>query len=81
MGATHFVPADKCEETCAHVTRCPEAGRAEAFSQMNENETHPDLASVITEYARKRGDTSCIKCASDLPPIMREFAISQDKIG
>jgi hypothetical protein len=72
-----------CEETCAHVTRCPEAGRAEAFSQavdklsrwMDENETHPDLASVITEYARKQGDTSCIECAGNLPPIMREFAI------
>jgi hypothetical protein len=78
-----------CEETCTHVTRCPEAGRAEAFSQavdelsrwMNKNETHPDLASVITEYAQKQGDTSCIKCAGNLPPIMWEFAISQDKIG
>ncbi len=78
-----------CKETCAHVTRCPEAGRAEAFSQavdklsrwMNENDTHPDLASVITEYARKQGDTSCIECAGDLLPIMQEFAISQDKIG
>jgi hypothetical protein len=78
-----------CEEACTHVTRCPEAGRAEAFLQavdelsrwMNENETHPDLNSVITEYARKQGDTSCIECAGDLPPIMQEFAISQDKIG
>ncbi len=78
-----------CEETCAHIARCPEAGHTEAFLQavvelsrwMTENETHPDLVSVISDYAQGRGETSCIKCAEDLPLIVREFAISQDKIG
>ncbi len=78
-----------CEETCAHVACCPEAGRTKAFSQavvelsrwMNENETHLNLISVISEYAQGQGETHCIECAGDLPPVIREFAISQDKIG
>jgi hypothetical protein len=78
-----------CEETCAHVARCPAASRAEAFSQgvdevarwMNESETHPDLVCIITEYIRGRGDTPCVECARDLPMVIREYAISQDKIG
>jgi hypothetical protein len=69
--------------------RCPEAGRTEAFLQvvaelsrwMTENETHPDLVSVISDYAQRQGETSCVKCAEDLPLIVQEFAISQDKIG
>jgi hypothetical protein len=78
-----------CEETCTHVARCPEAGRTEAFSQavaelskwLIENKTHPKLAFVIPEYTQGQGETPCIKCAGDLPPVIREFAISQDKIG
>ncbi len=78
-----------CEETCTHVARCPEAGRMEAFSQavvelsrwMNENKTHPNLVSVISEYAQGQGKTHYIECAGDLPPVIREFAVSQDKIG
>ena len=78
-----------CEETCAHIARCPEPGRSEAFSQavaeltrwMRENETHPDLVSVISEYARGRGEKSCVECAGDLPSMIQEFAISQDRIG
>ncbi len=48
---------------------------------MNESETHPNLVCVITEYIRGRGDTPCIECARDLPMVIREYAISQDKIG
>jgi hypothetical protein len=48
---------------------------------MTENETHPDLVSVISDYAQGRGKTSCIKCAEDFPLIVQEFSISQDKIG
>jgi hypothetical protein len=61
----------------------------EAFSQavaelskwLIKNETHPDLVFVISEYAQGRGETPCVECAGDLPPVIREFAISQDKIG
>ena len=78
-----------CEETCAHIACCPEAGRTEKLSQavaelsrwMTENKTHPDLVSVISDYAQGRGETSCVKCAEDFPLIVQEFAISQDKIG
>ncbi len=78
-----------CEETCAHITRCPEAGRTEAFLQavaelsrwMTENKTHPNLVSVISDYAQGQGKTTCVECTEDLPVIVREFAISQNKIG
>ncbi len=78
-----------CEETCAHIARCPEAGRTKAFLQavaelsrwMTENKMHPDLVSVISDYAQGRGETSCIECVEDLPLIVQEFAILQDKIG
>jgi hypothetical protein len=78
-----------CEETCTHIARCPEAGRMEAFLQvvaepsrwMTENKTHPDLVSIISDYAQGQGKTSCIECAEDFPLIVQEFAISQDKIG
>jgi hypothetical protein len=78
-----------CEETCTQIACCPEAGRTEAFLQavaelsrwMTENETHPGLVSVISDYAQGQGKTSCIKCAEDLPLIVQEFAILQDKIG
>jgi hypothetical protein len=78
-----------CEETCTHIARCPEAGRMEAFLQavaklsrwMTENETHPNLVSVNSDYAQGQGKTSCVKWAEDLPLIVQEFAISQDKIG
>jgi hypothetical protein len=78
-----------CEETFTHIARCPEAGRTEAFLQavaelsrwMTENKTHPDLVSIISDYAQGQGETSCVKCAEDFPLIVQEFAISQDKIG
>jgi hypothetical protein len=77
-----------CEETCAHIVHCPEAGHTKAFLQlvaelykwMKENETHPDLASVILEYTQGRGKISCVKCAGEFPSIVQEFAISQDRI-
>jgi hypothetical protein len=48
---------------------------------MTENKTHPDLVSIISDYAQGQGETSCVKCAEDFPLIVQEFAISQDKIG
>jgi hypothetical protein len=54
---------------------------AELSRWMTENETHPDLVSVISDYAQGREETSCVECAEDLPLIVREFAILQDKIG
>ncbi len=78
-----------CEKTCTHILRYPEAGRTEAFllsvkellRWMKENEMHPDLISVILEYAQRRGEISCIKRVGELPSIVQEFATSQDRIG
>jgi hypothetical protein len=78
-----------CKEICAHILRCPEAGRTEAFLQlvkellrrMKENETHPDLISVILEYAQRRGEISCVECTGELPSIVHKFATLQDRIG
>ncbi len=78
-----------CVETCAHIACCPEAGHTEAFLMavaelswwMTENKTHPDLINVISEFAQGKGEKSCVECAGDLPTIVQEFAISQDRIG
>jgi hypothetical protein len=48
---------------------------------MRDNETHPDLALVISKYVHGQGKVACIGCAGNLPPIIREFAILQDRIG
>ncbi len=78
-----------CKETCAHILRCPEAGCTEAFLQsvqelsrwIKENEMHPDLVSVILEYAQRRSEIACIKCTGELQSIVQEFTTSQDRIG
>jgi hypothetical protein len=70
-----------CEETCAYIICCPEAGRTEAFSLlvaelsewMRENKTHPDLVLVILEYDQGQGKVPCVKCARELPFIIQEF--------
>jgi hypothetical protein len=46
---------------------------------MKDNETHPDLASVILEYAQGGGKISCVECAGEFPSIVQEFAILQDR--
>ncbi len=81
----------KCKETCHHVARCPEKGRAMAFDQsthkvkrwLDSNNTHPDLRQLLLQYLRKRGTVTCIECSTnlDLPPIMQDLAESQDIIG
>ncbi len=66
------------KETCAHIACCPEAGRTEAFLQLvaelykwiKENKTHPDLASVILEYAQGQGEIPSVKCAGEFPSIL-----------
>jgi hypothetical protein len=78
-----------CDETCTHIARCLKAGRTEAFLLaaaelswwMRDNKTHPDLALVILKYVQGRGKVACVGCAGNLPPIIREFAILQDRIG
>jgi hypothetical protein len=82
---------ETCVETCPHVARCPEAGRASAFAQstdelelwLDANTTHPDLRSLLLGYTRGRGTVSCLDCAVslDLPPILHNLARSQDVIG
>jgi hypothetical protein len=82
---------ESCVETCPHVARCPEAGRAAAFAQstdelelwLDTNTTHPDLRTLLVSYTRGRGTVSCLDCAVslDLPPILHDLARSQDIIG
>jgi hypothetical protein len=78
-------------ETCQHIARCPEAGRAAAFVQSTNNlelwlcnnSTHPDMQSLLLEYTRGHGTVTCLKCAIslELPPFMQVLAQSQDVIG
>jgi hypothetical protein len=80
-----------CIETCQHIARCPEAGRALAFAQsmdklelwFSANKTHPDMQSLLLRYTRGRGTVTCLECAVslDLPPVMQNLARSQDIIG
>jgi hypothetical protein len=82
---------ETCAETCPHIARCPEAGRASAFAQstdelelwLSANRTHPNLRSLLLSYTRGRGTVTCLKCAIslDLPPILHTLARSQDVIG
>jgi hypothetical protein len=79
-----------CEETCQHITRCPEEGRNLAFKQsannmerwLRSNNTHPDIQNLLLRYLCGRGSILCLDCttALDLPPIMQKLAISQDII-
>ncbi len=81
----------KSDKTCKHIASCPEACRAAAFRQsMNEvekwmenNSTHPNVKLLLIRYLRGRGLTACLECAGsfNLPPILREYATSQDVIG
>jgi hypothetical protein len=80
-----------CIETCQHIARCPEAGRASAFAQSTDelelwfsaNNTHPDMQSLLLRYTRGRGTVTCLECAIslELPPVMQNLARSQDIIG
>jgi hypothetical protein len=82
---------ETCAETCPHIARCPEAGRASAFAQSTDelelwlgaNKTHPDLRSLLLSYTRGRGTVTCLECAIslDLPLILHTLARSQDVIG
>ena len=81
----------KCNETCKHIVRCPEVGQAAAFQEstnavknwMETSGTHLDVKVLLLRYIRGRGTTTCLKCADclDLPPILCEYAATQDAIG
>jgi hypothetical protein len=82
---------NECTETCKHIAQCPETGRATTFLQsttevekwMDCNGTHPDVKLLLLQYLRRCGSITCAECSDDLnlPPIVREYAISQDVIG
>jgi hypothetical protein len=63
-----------CIETCQHIARCPEAGRASAFAQstdelelwLSTNKTHPDMQSLLLRYTRGWGTVTSLKCAISL---------------
>jgi hypothetical protein len=91
-GRCNLCPScETCIETCQHIARCPEAGRALAFAQSTDelelwlslNKTHPDMQSLLLRYTRGRSTVTCLECAIslDLPPIMQNLARSQDIIG
>ena len=81
----------KCNKTCKHIARCPEVGQAAAFQEstnavknwMETSGTHLDVKVLLLRYIRGRGTTTCLKCADclDLPPILCEYAATQDAIG
>jgi hypothetical protein len=50
---------------------------------METVDTHPDVKVLLLKYLRGRGTTTCLECADslDLPPILWEYASSQDIIG
>jgi hypothetical protein len=80
-----------CEESCSHVAQCPKIGKAQAFKQsaqamelwLKKNTTHPDLQLLLLWYLHGRGSITCVACSMELnlPPIIHEFAVSQDIIG
>jgi hypothetical protein len=80
-----------CTETCKHIARCPEVGQEAAFKEstaavekwMETVDTNSDVKTLLLEYLRGRGTTTCLECANnlDLPLIFREYASAQDIIG
>jgi hypothetical protein len=80
-----------CKESCPHITRCPEAGRVQAFEQLAQAmdlwlgkiKTHPNLQSLLLWYLRSRVTITCSACFEELnlPSIIHEFAVSWDIIG
>jgi hypothetical protein len=80
-----------CKETCMHIARCLEEGRAAAFIQstqgveacLDRNRTHPDLKQLLLRYLRGRGTITCLECLVNLnlPHILQKFAVLQDVIG
>ena len=80
-----------CAERCKHIACCPEVGREAAFQEsanavekwMETVDTHSDVKVLLLKYLRGCGSTTCLECANslDLPPILREYASSQDIIG
>ncbi len=77
----------ECKETCKHIVRCPEAGRAAAFAQstqgveawLEDNPTRSNLKLLLVCYLRGRCTITCLECLVDLnlPHILQEFAVSQ----
>jgi hypothetical protein len=50
---------------------------------LGKNKTHPNPQSLYLWYLRSRGTILCSACSKELnlPPIIHEFAVSQDIIG
>jgi hypothetical protein len=50
---------------------------------MDGNGTHPGVKLLLVQYLCGRGSITCAECSDNLnlPPIVREYAISQDVIG
>jgi hypothetical protein len=91
-GCSPICPScNECTKMGKHIAQCPETGQAAAFLQstkevekwMDGNGTHPDVKLLLLQYLRRRGSITCTKCSDNLnlPPIVQEYAISQDVIG
>lgn len=79
----------KVDETCAHVLTCEEVGRVDALKAsiarlgewLEEHDTDPVIASLILEYARRRGGMSMIDLIRSPDGRLARAASSQDIIG
>jgi hypothetical protein len=81
----------ECNKTYKHVPQCPKIGHAAAFPQstqgveqwLEQQNTNPDLQSLLLRYLQGQGTLTCFECSSalNLPHIFPKFAKSQDVIG
>ncbi len=81
----------ECSKTCTHIARCPKIRHAATFAQsmqgvgqwLEQQNTHPDLQTLLLRYLRGWDSLTCYECSSalNLPHIFQEFAKSQDVVG
>jgi len=77
------------DETQDHILQCEEQGRVTAFNEvvdaleewMEEADTEPELAELITEFVRSRGSESLSTLTFARSKRYLAFARSQDTIG
>ena len=80
---------DTCNETCAHVLFCREAGRVDALHKtitsmeiwLKENGTDPILAHCLVEYAKGRGERTMEAITEGRGHRYHNLGQSQDLIG
>ena len=79
----------ECDETCAHVLHCEEAGRVDALQRsistldkwLLETNTEPSLRRILVSYARGHGGMSMLELTRGDDARFSRWAASQDTIG